>query len=341
MHLRLASLFLMAVVLAGCTSSTPSATVPSLPVANPAGDISTASVSNASGSGGGNVRDVAATVPTFTDATATTDNSGSGIVSFSGTVSDANGESDLAFVFVKGTTFNATNGVQTLGVNHTINGTDRSLTSEPGAFGSDGYKVWDCGTRDGILCFKYNLQVAQFAQAGTYTFNVTSGKNSSVVQSAVGLVGTTVVTSFSQIDFAPYPVDTAGAVQTGSNWGAWTANPGDTNVVAGNYLKLTNNGDVPNARVQISFSGTAFVGASDGSWTVPFANNVQFATCDAAAGVAPSACTFSGWSAANAGAVTVTFGGKGHVIYVQYRVVQMPATLPAQSYGASFTATEL
>jgi hypothetical protein len=344
-------LVLFALLLAGCTSTTspgsstasPSATSPAPGNGAPGGGdtFTQASVSNGNGAGGGSVKDVAPTVPAFVVTTASVDNSGGNNLTFNGSVFDANGEQDLQFLFVKGTTFNATNGVQTLGTNHTITGAERNQTSEPSSFASDGYKVWDCGGRDGVLCWKYNLPVPQFAQAGLYTFNVTTGKASSFGQSLVSQQLTATVTSFSQIDFAPFPVDASGNVLTGANWGGWNANPGDASVPSTNYLKLTNNGDVPNAKVQISFSGTAFTGTTDGSYTVPFAGNVQFQSCDAAAGTAPSACTFSGWSAPNAGATTVTFQGKGHVLYVQYRVVSLPSVLMAQSYGATFTATEL
>jgi hypothetical protein len=331
-------ILLAAILAAGCTTSPPAATVPSSPPA--VGDISTAAVSNANGGTGGTVRDVAATVPTLTSSVPSVDNSGGGLLALAGTVADANGESDLAFIYLKGTTYSPTNGFQYLGLNHTITPAEQAATSEPASFGSDGYKVWNCGTRDGILCWKDNLAVPAFAQAGVYTFNATTGKNASVAQSLLGVMQTATVISFSQIDIAPYPVDAAGAIQTGSNWGAWTANPGDANVVASNYLKLTNNGDVPNARVQISFSGTNFTGVTDSSWFVGFANNIQFATCDTTAS-APSACTFSAWTPANAGSVTVTFQGMGHIAFVQYRIVSLPATLPSQSYGATFTATEL
>lgn len=347
MNLRiLIPLTVLAVLAAGCTSNTPGATekpiAPTLVSTGGSGDLATAAVSNGNGGTGGVVRDVTATVPTFTsNNTASIDNSGGNPLYFSGTIADANGEADLAFLWVRGTTFNVTNGVQTLGANHTVTAAEQAASSEPAAYGADGYKVWNCGARDGILCWKYQLLVGQFAQSGTYTFNVTTGKNASVIQSAASLVQTAVVTSFSQIDFAPYPVDASGATQTGANWGAWAANPGDTNVVAGNYLKLTNNGDVANARVQVSFSGTSFVGATDPSWTVPFANNIQMRFCDALIGTAPSACAFGAWTGANAGSAVVTFAGKAHVVYVQYQVVQLPATLPAQSYGATFTATEL
>ncbi len=344
MSLRFACLFLvLAVFAAGCTSTEPATTKPTEATAQAAGggEITQASVSNGNGQGGGQVRDVAPTLPAFAIGTASVDNSGGNNLTFTGTASDANGEQDLQFLYVKGTTYSAASGFQFLGTNHTITSAERNQTSEPASFASDGYKVWDCNGRDGVLCWKYNLPVAQFAQAGTYTFNATTGKASSFASSLVSQMLTGTVTSFSQIDFSPYPVDSTGAVQTGANWGSWTANPGDANVTAGNYLKLTNNGDVAGARVQISFSGTAFVGTTDSSYTVPFASNVQFASCDAAAGTAPSACTFSAWSAPNAGAVTVQFAGKGHVLYVQYRVVSLPSPLMAQSYGATFTATEL
>jgi len=351
----LALLIVLAAVAAGCTSNAPSATLPSpTPSAGsttgsagsagaPATDvINTASVSNGNGNTGGQVRDVAPSVPSFTSTTATVENGGGQNLTFNGTVSDANGEEDLGFLYVKGTTYNASSGVQNLGANHTITSAERSASTEPASFGSDGYKVWNCNGRDGVLCWKYNLAVAQFAQAGTYTFNVTTGKTGGPLgSSTLAQQQSATVTSFSQIDFSPYPVDATGAVQTGANWGAWVASPGDSNVASSNYLKLTNNGDVAGARVQISFSGTQFVGQTDANYTVPFAGNVQFAWCDVTAGTTPAGCTMSAWTAANAGAATVTFLGKGHTLYVQYRVVSVPGTLAAQSYGAAFTATEL
>src|SRR5581483_11673055 len=210
-----------------------------------------ASVSNGNGQGGGQVRDVAPTLPAFAIGTASVDNSGGNNLTFTGTASDANGEQDLQFLYVKGTTYSAASGFQFLGTNHTITSAERNQTSEPASFASDGYKVWNCNGRDGVLCWKYNLAVAQFAQAGTYTFNVTTGKTGGPLgSSTLAQQQSATVTSFSQIDFSPYPVDATGAVQTGANWGAWVASPGDSNVASSNYLKLTNNGDVAGARVQ-------------------------------------------------------------------------------------------
>lgn len=351
----LSLLIVLAALAAGC--SAPTATVPTTatsgqaPVvghtdaSSPAGGsdvIGTASVSNGNGNTGGQVRDVAPSVPSFTSTTATVENGGGQNLTFNGSIADANGEEDLGFLFVKGTTYNASSGVQTLGANHTITSTERTQSSEPAAFASDGYKVWNCNGRDGALCWKYNLAVPQFAQAGVYTFNVTVGRAGGPLgASSVAQQASAIVTSFSQIDFSPYPVDAAGVVQTGANWGAWVASPGDANVTSANFLKLTNNGDVAGARVQVSFSGTQFVGQTDANYTVAFASNVQFAYCDVTGATTPASCTMSAWTPANSGAATVTFLGKGHTIFVQYRVVQLPATLAAQPYGAAFTATEL
>jgi hypothetical protein len=136
-------------------------------------------------------------------------------------------------------------------------------------------------------------------------------------------------------------VNAAGSPLTGQSWGAWSAAPGATNVTSTNYLKLTNDGDRPNPSVVISFSSPAFTGATDANWTIPINGHIQFAWAEGAPTSIPSALTFTYGATSPSGSVTVNFAAKGDVVFVIYRLTDLPAVLPKQSYGAAFTVTEL
>jgi hypothetical protein len=108
-----------------------------------------------------------------------------------------------------------------------------------------------------------------------------------------------------------------------------------------NYLKITNDGDKPTTSVVIDFTESAFAGLKDKNFTIPIDGNVQFAWQEGGPNAVPSGLNFTFLPASASGSVTTAFTAKGNVIYVAYRIVKLPAVLDAQSYGASFTVTEI
>lgn len=311
-----------ALLAAGCTSLVPSD-----------GAVNKQAVSGGTGGVGGAVKDVRGTITSFVSDKATGDNSGSTLLTFTGIASDGNGEQDIAFIAA------ASTGPLVMSVNHSVTSAERGATTEPTTYSADGTKVWNPVAKDGALSFKWQVTITAFTTPGNYTFTATEGNPSGVTSlPSAGVLF--VVTSFSSITVSAAPVDITGAAQTGSNWGAWTASPGDSNVVATNFLQLTNTGDIANSAVVVDFTEAAFTG-SDANYSIPVDNNLQFAFCDVPAGTAPSACALNYTAVSPGGSVTVTFAGKGHLIFLSYRVVAVPRVLAAQSYGAHFTVTEL
>ena len=336
---RIVMLIALAAVLtlAGCSAPGATTSTPStLPPVSGGESVTAQSVSGGSGGSGGSVKDVKGTMGALVGTCpGVCDNSGSTTISFNGTANDGNGEQDIAFI-----TIASAGPAGNLGANHTVTSAERNATTEPASFGSDGFKVWNAVAKDGALSFRYAKVLSAFTPAGVTGWSATES-NAAGVTSTATAVSSFTITSFSSISVNGAPVDATGANQTGLNWGQWSASPGDTNVSSTNYLKLTNNGDVANAAVVIDYTESVFTGTTDNSYTVSIDNNVQFAFCDVLAGAAPSSCTFTFGATSPGGSTTVTFAGKGHVIYVAYRIAAMPAIVAAQSYGATFTVTEL
>ncbi len=325
----------LSLVLAGCTSpDAPGASVDAPKTPTVDDSVTTESVSGSTGSVGGSVKNSAPTVPTFTPSATEGENRGSFVVIFTGTIRDANTEKQIKNISVTGT------GPQTLSSSHEVMADEVNALTEPASFGGDGFKVWTGTKNDGILNFKYQQTFTAFIPAGAYTFKA-RGEDT---PHAVGLSGSVVITitAFSDITISPTPVAANGSALPGQNWGQWEAEAGATNVASTNYIKLVNTGDTASARVVIDFADS-FVGATDSNFTVGVANNVQFAFFeDTTPGTtAPNEGTYS-YLAANAdGTVTVQFSAKNNVIYVSYQIVQLPAILPVQAYGISYTVTEL
>lgn len=293
------------------------------------------SVQGGSGQGGGDVGNVLPSFQAFSGSLATADNSGTSVEVFAGRVFDANTEADLKEVKVR------LSGVVSGEFTHKVTADDRAAASEPASFGSDGFKAWTEAPDDGVLHFKFRFTYPLGTSLGTATaipvvFDESGGDG---VQ---GPADTTTVTSFSQITVASVPVNLDGTLSASATWGLWTASPGDASVEARNFLKLTNTGQRGDATVVIDFSAAAFSGP-DSRTSIPIAGNVEFAWWeDASPGsTAPSEGAFSFLPANADGSVALAFGGLGRVIYVKYRVKQLPSVLVSQSYGASFTATEL
>lgn len=154
---------------------------------------------------------------------------------------------------------------------------------------------------------------------------------------------TVTLVPFSLISVAAAPVTADGTPVVGGAWGGWQAAPGAEQVTSTNYLKLTNDGDEAQTRVVIDFTESAFAGVEDAEFRIPINKNVAFGWWEDTTPLAsaPNEKSFEFLPASVDGSVTVSFTGKGNIIYVGYRIAEFPAVLPKQSYGAAFTVTEL
>lgn len=145
------------------------------------------------------------------------------------------------------------------------------------------------------------------------------------------------------LSVASAPVFYNGTPDGSSSWGGWTAQAGATDVAATNYLKIVNTGSVANPRVVVSFGTGGFAGASDGNFVIPTASNLEFAwwedTTPGSSAPSEGAYTWTGGGAS--ASTTVAFTTTNAIVYVAYRIHQMPDVLPAQSYAGSFTVTEI
>lgn len=315
----------LAIVVAGCAAPE-----------GPAEPLEQSAVQGGQGQGGGNVNNAPPQWQAFSGSLATADNSGATVEVFTGRLFDPNAERDLQRITI------TRGGVVSGAATRTITPQEASAPGgEPGSFDAAGFKVWSDQPNDGILHVKYRFTFPLGTPPGTATFtpSVEDKKNPAVQ----GPADSTTVTLYSLLTVAPDPVGPTGAAQAGAGWGQWSAAPGATNVEGTNFIKITNNGQVAGAQVVLDFTEAAFVGATDANFSVPIANNVEFAWWEDKTPLAsaPNEGTYA-WLPANAdGSVTVQFSGLGNIIYAKYRVKALPAVLDAQSYGASYTATEL
>ena len=327
---------ILTVLAAGCTGANEGSTLdPSLPGAGDGGDIEPQAVRGTPGAVGGRVANSPPTVESFTPSATQGENRGGFAVVFSGSVKDRNAEGQIANLTVTGVSA----GLPTLGgAPHAVTAAERAAGDAPATFGADGWKVWTGVRNDGVLHYEFRQAFPAFTPAGAYSFTLR-------VADAPGLVATSgaipvTLSAFSDITIAPTPVDASGAPLVGSNWGEWTAEAGAQDVESANFLKLVNSGSVADARVVIDLAD-AFEGAEDANFTIPVAGNVQFAWAQGPATAKPSDLQFTYGAAGPEGAVTVQFSAADNVLFVKYRIVQLPEILPVQSYGISFTVTEL
>ncbi len=288
------------------------------------------------GTGGGRIGNEPPVITSFTGNLATADNSGTVSETFEGVLSDVNGEGD----FARATISIAMTGPAAATFRRTVLGSDLTPSSEPPAFGADGWKVWDETPRDGILRFKARYTYPVGTPPGDYSF--ASSLTTAGGINVLGPVDATTVVVFSYVEIPSMPVDAAGA-PVDAPWGSWEVPPGARNVASLNYVKLRNTGQKAAAVVVLDFTQDALVGTTDANYSIPLGANVEFAWFEDAtpAATAPSEGTFGAWSSNVEGSVTVTFTGVGNVIYVTYRLKVLPAVLASQSYAASFTATEI
>ncbi len=134
-----------------------------------------------------------------------------------------------------------------------------------------------------------------------------------------------------------------GSPDVGNAWGGWNAEAGAANAPSTNYLKLVNTGTVPNPTVVIGFSATTFVGSTDPAFAIPLSNNIEFTWWEdtTPGSSSPSEGTYVWRDGGPSASITVQFTATGNVIYAAYRIKMMPPIMLVQSYGASFTVTEL
>lgn len=338
---------LVLALLAGCTSPTETAT--GGPVSLPptgggtggSGDLAPETATGAtSGSSGGSVGNVAPSISSFAGSASGADNSGSSSEVFTLTLFDGNGEKDFRDDVVTVALSGAATGTFTHAITNAEAGPE---TTEPAAFGADGFKAWTGAVKnDGTLIVKFRYTYPIGSPAGTYTFTPTLTPDGG--SAIVGTGKSTPVEVFSEITVAPAPVGLDGA-PTASNWGLWRAAPGGAgaeNVEGTNLVKLVNTGQKASSRVVIDFTESAFTSPDPDYSGIPIDNNVQFAVCELATGAAsPSGCTWTYGATSSSGSVAVEFTGLNKAIYVRYRIVEMPTVLPTGSYGASYTASEL
>lgn len=324
MTARIVPLISLAVLLAaGCTGPDAESSI-----------LDTAAVEGGAGTTGGNVGNAVPTVPELTADRTTGDNSGAFVVTFSGVAADDNTEHHLDRIVLS----SAPSGVL---ATRAITELEIAQVDEPASFGADGWKVWGGAVNDGRLSFRYRHTFPLGMPAGVYA--VTAAAFDKVNATGASTPSSVTLTRFSLITVSPTPVGANGTPQAGAAWGGWSAAPGAQNVQSANWLKLVNDGDKPDAAVVIDFTEASFAGRQDPSFSIPLNGNVQFAWWeDKTPGTtSPSEGTFTFGPTSAEGTTTVSFTGKGNVIYVTYRVVSLPKPLPVQTYGASFTVTEL
>ncbi|HWG92108.1 MAG TPA: hypothetical protein VNZ52_14760 [Candidatus Thermoplasmatota archaeon] len=317
--------------LAGCASPTATQT--------PTPGLGTEAVEGGSGTSGGTVTNVPPVYRAFAGSATAGDNSGSSFEVFSGTLFDANGEKDLRSGLITVTV--AIPGGATAAYTHTVTAAEAEQnTDEPANYGTDAFKVWTGTKNDGQIFYKFRYSYATGTPPGTYTFTSAFTPLGGVPVAAPATDSTTIAT-FKLITVSSAPVKSDGTPSASNNWGLWTAVPGQRNVESQNFVKIVNSGQDATAAIFVDFTETEFRGA-DANYTIPIRGNIQFSHCEvASATVAPSACTFSAWTDASAQGTTLTFTGLAKAMYVKYRVVAIPDVVAGQSYGASYTITEL
>lgn len=334
--MRCVPALVLAVLVAGCLQGPVGPQGPPGPAGTGAAGLGgEAATGGTSGTSGGQVTNSPPAFQSFTGSLGSADNSGTISETFTGAVLDSNGERDMRLGILSVALTGAATGTFT----HTISAAESGAPSEPASFGADGWKVWSSTPNDGVLNFKFRYTFPIGAAPGTDTFTV------SITPSGGTAIGgpsdATTVGTFSEIQIPTTPVNADGSPAAVNNWGLWSAAPGATNVESSNFVKLTNTGQKLDASVVLDFTEAVFAGA-DENFSIPLNGNVQFAWTELAAGAtSPSGGTYTYLAVSADGSATVTFSGLNKVIFVKYRLVQLPAVLAEQSYGASYTATEL
>lgn len=284
----------------------------------------------------------------------TADNSGTSIAVLAGTLRSPNGENALT----GGKLVLRVSGPESAEIAHRITGAEARASSEPES-ADGGWKVWSETSGDGVVRFSILYAFPRGMAPGTYTLtpvwqpteredadddekNSEDGEDERDAREVLGTPVTVVVSTFKSITLSGEPVDPLGRTSGQLNWGMWTARPGQTNVESTNYIRIVNSGQDARQGIVIDFTGAEFVGAN-GQDRIPVAANLEFAVCQLAdSKKVPADCASWSFKGSTAdGSTSERFGGLGHVMYVKYRVKQIPDIVAAQTYSTAFTVDKL
>lgn len=194
----------------------------------------------------------------------------------------------------------------------------------------------DADPKNGILEFSVTYT---YNELGTYawTVKVTDEKEHSVTSDPVN------VDIVEPLTIPEHAVNADGS--EASSWGGWSADPGDQNVAAKNFIKLVNSGVNPKQGFVLAFD-EAFVG-EDEEYSILTENNIQFGILELASDAAVPDLDLESsfaWQESAPGEALITsgtleanFGDLDNIVYVSYRILQMPAVLADQVYSAGLT----
>ncbi len=313
------------------------------------------------GSGGGRISNSPPEFRSITMTSDTADNDGSSVVIVTMEMFDANGEVEFSEADMEMALSGARNEVFT-GKMPTEN---FLRTSEPSLYDLNGWKFWNSGEQlDGLVTGKFRYVIPEGTPPGELYFTPTVDQTvEGGGDGATGLLGGS--SSSDAEDPAPesadqpavlqvqnprhavinpWPVDSNGTEHVGEAWGNWSAAPGDENVVAANYMQIVNSGQDPNAMFIVDYSGTAFVG-NEHRGEIPInlngAPNIEYAWFEGPPGAVPADGDFVFQPGNAEASLTVQFTDLDNVGYFSYRIVKVPDFLPPDTYGATFTITEV
>lgn len=262
---------------------------------------------------GGGINNIAPTGTSFTGNVGTADNLSPTVETFSFTVSDDNGEADIAGVRITST--DATFGTQEC--------TDIQATTTCLGWSFSGF--------NGDAALSGTYQYTWPAGNGPGTFTQTLGVKDEGTYQDYGTTDQTQITSQADITIAPGTYDDNG-ISTGNNWGQWAANPGASNVESVNWLKATNDGTAT-GQVTVSFTPTTFSGTTG---SIGIDGNIKFRS---GTGATPSTASPTAGSTDADGTESFTIAA-GETLWIGYSIDSIPIPTPDEQYTASYTLTD-
>lgn len=323
---------------AGCVGPSDGSPSPAPPLPSDGLDeVAPETVERGQGRGGGSVENQVPVVQSFGVDRAEGDGGAGFAVVFSGVVMDPNSENQLSSLSL------AASGPAPISAARTLTGPERERTEEPADFESDGWKIWSgSAPNDGLLNYAYRHNFAPGSAAGAYAWVLTVSDAPGLQAASAPVEVRVIAPEVALIEVASLPVRLDGSPSDSPGFGDWDAQPGQTNVPALNYLKITNAGTKASVGVLIDFNEAVFAGVSEPAFSIPLDSNLEFGWFeDATPGAtSPGEGAFQYLPASPQGSLLVTFSAPGNVIYVHYRIVALPAVLASQDYAASFTVTE-
>jgi hypothetical protein len=133
-------------------------------------------------------------------------------------------------------------------------------------------------------------------------------------------------------------VDGQGATQ-GARWGGFDGEPGETNVLGSNYLKIFNAGGTATQSFNVQFADD-FYGVVDSSFHIPISSNLQYRTFQSTdPSAVPAQGEFSSWQTFANRQAGIAFTQVDAYQFIQLRVAQLPDLLQDQDYEAQFEVT--